>query len=124
MISLALLPLTLQLPSLQRAVTVAGGSLLRQAAILSCSTLLATAHLSPALAATAATSAPPCALECFRECNVVAPGNKEYCSRQCDSYCAEVGEEAAGKVLPSRTPHERAFCQGWLHVWTERVRGA
>lgn len=36
-----------------------------------------------------------CQLDCFRECDKVAPGNREYCSKQCDSYCEE---EVAGAV--------------------------
>ena len=33
-----------------------------------------------------------CKAECFKECNMVAPGNKQYCATQCDSYCDEAAK--------------------------------
>ena len=66
-------------------------TLARQATVFGLAALLSVGPSASVLAATA----PPCQLDCFRECNIVAPGNKEYCSKQCDSYCAEV---AAGEV--------------------------
>ena len=55
-------------------------ALARQATLFGLAAVLVVGPSASALAATAA----PCQLDCFRECNVVAPGNKEYCSKQCD----------------------------------------
>ncbi len=32
-----------------------------------------------------------CKLECFRECDTLAPGNQDYCTSQCDTYCDSLG---------------------------------
>jgi hypothetical protein len=50
-----------------------------------------------------------CNADCVKECNQVAPGNKEYCQNQCDAYCAEEGAKGKGDVLrsdPSLTKEE------------------
>jgi len=78
--------LTLPPLAFDQAWSAASSSLARQVALVGTAALLAAGPSVDVLAA----DAPPCRLECFRECNTVAPGNKEYCSKQCDSYCEEV----------------------------------
>jgi hypothetical protein len=43
-----------------------------------------------------------CKAECFKECNMVAPGNQGYCATQCDSYCDEAAK--AGPVETGLPP--------------------
>mmetsp|Transcript_2205 Transcript_2205/g.4638 ORF Transcript_2205/g.4638 Transcript_2205/m.4638 type:complete len:187 (+) Transcript_2205:1-561(+) len=106
MISSILLAVALSLPNLriELPAAVAGEALARQIAVVGCAALLAVA---PSPRALSAAEAPPCQLSCFRECDRVAPGNREYCSRQCDSYCAEVEAEGQADVLRS-DPSEAA----------------
>ena len=42
-----------------------------------------------------------CNADCVKECNQVAPGNKDYCQNQCDAYCAEEGAKGKDDVLRS-----------------------
>ena len=42
---------------------------------------------------------PSCPADCFRECDIVAPGNQKYCKEQCDDYCATAGPTGKDDVL-------------------------
>lgn len=44
---------------------------------------------------------PSCAADCFRECDIVAPGNQKYCKEQCDDYCATAGPTGKSDVVRS-----------------------
>ena len=63
----------------------------RQAAVVGAAVLLSVGPTPAALAEN-------CQLDCFRECDAVAPGNKGYCSKQCDAYCEEVGNLGGQQV--------------------------
>ena len=102
MISLAtLLSAALTLPPAPRALELASATFVRQAAVVGCAALLAVGPSVPALAEAGAGGS--CKIDCFKECNIVAPGNKDYCTRQCDTYCDELPAVAAGQVPPPLT---------------------
>ena len=42
-----------------------------------------------------------CNADCFRECDIVAPGNQGYCKTQCDDYCSSPGPTGKDDVLRS-----------------------
>ena len=60
---------------------------------------------------------PECKLECNKECNALAPGNKDYCSSQCETYCNDLDPVAAGTPVATKdcgnykTDAAKAFCQ-------------
>ena len=56
---------------------------------LTCAALLSLSPAPPCAAVEVADV--PCPVACFKECDVVAPGNKGYCAAQCDSYCDSLG---------------------------------
>jgi hypothetical protein len=42
-----------------------------------------------------------CNVDCFRECDALAPGNKQYCKTQCDAYCVSPEVKGMDDVLRS-----------------------
>merc|ERR1719199_1755844 len=63
---------------------------------LSCAALIALGTPYAALAEDAPLTPAACKLECFRECDNLAPGNKGYCTTQCDMYCDSLPAEKTG----------------------------
>ena len=106
---------SLSLPAVSRAANVAAASFSGSSSSSSLTTsrrhalgLAGVALLGlealPAYAAEAESdprSSPSCAKDCFRECDIVAPGNQQYCKTQCDDYCASGGPVGKDDVLRS-----------------------
>ena len=79
----------------------------RHALALSCATLLTCGATVPSLAASPSQLA--CSADCFRECEVIAPGNGGYCASQCESHCPSLGPDGYDPEKRSeKTPTSQA----------------
>jgi len=58
---------------------------------------------APVLAADEVMTTPQCKLECNKECNAAAPGNKDYCATNCDDYCESFNPGSAALAIASDT---------------------
>ena len=65
-----------------------------------------------------------CKLECFRECNNLAPGNQGYCTTQCDTYCDSLPTEKTGKGDVLRSDADSATASVKLGGSEEREAAA
>ena len=77
----------------------------QHAAALACVATLAMTPIQPAMANS-------CQLDCFRECNKVAPGSGAYCTSQCDTYCEEVGDSYQSDVVRGEATPAPAVADG------------